>query len=45
MKALYAGSFDCYTNGHRDIVRKASDLFDEVHILVAKRAGVFRPKI
>lgn len=38
MKALYAGSFDCYTNGHRDIVRKASDLFDEVHILVADNA-------
>lgn len=35
MKALYAGSFDCYTNGHQDIVLKASDLFDEVHILVA----------
>lgn len=35
MKALYAGSFDCYTNGHQDIVLKASELFDEVHILVA----------
>ena len=35
MKAVYAGSFDCYTNGHHDIVRKASRLFDEVHIVIA----------
>lgn len=34
-KAVYAGSFDCYTNGHHDIVRRASELFDEVHILIA----------
>lgn len=34
-KCAYAGSFDCYTNGHHDIVKKASELFDEVHILVA----------
>ena len=27
-KAIYAGSFDCYTNGHHDIVRKAAALFD-----------------
>ena len=26
--ALYAGSFDPYTNGHHDIVRKAAALFD-----------------
>ena len=34
-KAIYAGSFDCYTNGHHDIVRKASRLFDELHIVVS----------
>ena len=35
MKALYAGSFDCYTNGHHYIVRQASRVFDELHIVVA----------
>ena len=32
--ALFAGSFDPYTNGHHDIVRKASTLFDEVVVLI-----------
>ena len=32
--ALYAGSFDPYTNGHHDIVRKAAALFDEVTVLL-----------
>ena len=32
--ALYAGSFDPYTNGHRAIVRKAAALFDEVVVLI-----------
>ena len=32
--ALYAGSFDPYTNGHHDIVRKAAALFDEVVVLI-----------
>lgn len=35
MRAVYAGSFDCYTNGHHDIVRKASRLFCELHIVIA----------
>lgn len=35
MKAIYAGSFDCYTNGHHDIVKKASALFDELYIVIA----------
>mgnify|MGYP002868985446 CR=1 FL=1 len=34
-KAIYAGSFDCYTNGHHDIVRKASRLFDQLYIVVS----------
>lgn len=34
-KAIYAGSFDCYTKGHHEIVKKASALFDELHILIA----------
>ncbi len=32
--ALFAGSFDPYTNGHHGIVRKASALFDEVVVLI-----------
>lgn len=35
MNAAYAGSFDCYTNGHHNIVRKASRLFDTLHIIIA----------
>lgn len=33
--ALYAGSFDPYTNGHHDIVKKAAVLFDEVVVMIA----------
>lgn len=33
--ALYAGSFDPYTNGHHAIVRKAAALFDEVVVMIA----------
>ena len=32
--ALYAGSFDPYTNGHHDIVKKAAALFDRVDVLI-----------
>ena len=32
--ALFAGSFDPYTNGHHAIVRKAAGLFDRVVVLV-----------
>lgn len=32
--ALFAGTFDPYTNGHHDIVRKAAALFDEVVVLI-----------
>ena len=32
--ALFAGSFDPYTNGHHSVVRKAAALFDEVVILI-----------
>lgn len=32
--ALYAGSFDPYTNGHHAIVKKAAALFDEVVVLI-----------
>lgn len=33
-KAIYPGSFDPFTNGHLDIVKKAAVLFDEVYILI-----------
>ena len=29
-KAVYPGSFDPFTNGNMDIVRKASAIFDRV---------------
>lgn len=33
--AVYPGSFDPFTNGHLDIVKKASKLFDHVTIIIA----------
>lgn len=37
-KALYPGSFDPFTNGHLDIVKKASALFDQVYIVIGVNA-------
>lgn len=34
--AIYSGTFDPITIGHMDIVRRASNIFDEVIIAVAK---------
>jgi len=34
-KALYPGTFDPITNGHFDIIKRASSLFDEVIVAVA----------
>lgn len=34
-KALYAGSFDPFTNGHFDIVKRSLGIFKEVTILIA----------
>lgn len=34
-KALYAGTFDPFTNGHEDILRRSLSIFDEVTVLVA----------
>lgn len=34
-QAIYPGSFDPFTNGHLDIAKKASALFDKVAIVVA----------
>lgn len=33
-KAIYPGSFDPFTNGHLDIVKKAAKLFDEVYVVI-----------
>jgi len=33
-KAVYAGSFDPITNGHLDIIQRASKLFDELCVAV-----------
>ena len=38
-RALYAGSFDPYTNGHRAIVRKAAALFDRVDVVIGVNVG------
>ena len=37
-KALYPGSFDPFTNGHLDIVKKATELFEEVYIVIGVNA-------
>tara|TARA_R110000868_G_scaffold83454_2_gene235545 strand:- start:3362 stop:3844 length:483 start_codon:yes stop_codon:yes gene_type:complete len=34
-KAIYAGTFDPFTNGHADILRRSLEIFDEVTVLVA----------
>ena len=43
--AVCPGSFDPITNGHLDIVRRASHSFDEVIVLVtgnpSKKSGLF----
>ena len=36
-KALYPGTFDPITNGHLDIVKRASSLFDTLTVAVASR--------
>ncbi len=34
-RAVYPGSFDPLSNGHLDIIKRASKLFDEVHVLIS----------
>lgn len=36
MKAVYPGTFDPFTNGHRDIALRAADLFGSVGVAVAQ---------
>ncbi len=35
-KACYPGSFDPLSNGHLDIIKRASKIFDEVYVVVSK---------
>ena len=32
--AIYPGSFDPFTNGHLDVVKKAARLFDKIYVIV-----------
>jgi pantetheine-phosphate adenylyltransferase len=46
-RGLYPGSFDPFTNGHLDVVRRAARLFDDLVVAVAanpeKRSPLFTP--
>ncbi|MBE7046920.1 MAG: pantetheine-phosphate adenylyltransferase [Ruminococcaceae bacterium] len=37
--AIYPGSFDPFTNGHLDMVKKGAKVFDEVHIIIGINAN------
>jgi pantetheine-phosphate adenylyltransferase len=34
--AIYAGSFDPMTNGHLDLIKRATQIFDKVYVAVAR---------
>jgi pantetheine-phosphate adenylyltransferase len=38
-RALYPGTFDPITNGHLDVIQRASRLFDELVVAVAESPG------
>ena len=38
-KVLYPGSFDPITKGHMDIIKQASNLFDEVYIAILQNSN------
>ena len=37
--AIYPGSFDPITNGHVDLIKRASKIFDEVIIAITQNAN------
>ncbi len=39
MKAVYAGSFDMFTNGHMSVLDQAVDLFDKVYVVIADNSS------
>jgi pantetheine-phosphate adenylyltransferase len=46
-RAVFAGSFDPPTYGHRNLIERASRLFDEVVVVVAvnyRKEGLFTPE-
>lgn len=38
-RAIYPGTFDPVTNGHKDLVRRAAGIFDDVVVAVAANPG------
>jgi len=34
-KCLFAGSFDPITNGHEELIKKASEMFEEVYVVLS----------
>ena len=38
-RAMYPGTFDPFTNGHADLVRRASGIFDKVVVAIAANPG------
>jgi pantetheine-phosphate adenylyltransferase len=38
-KAIYPGTFDPITNGHKDLVRRAAGIFDRVVVAIASNPG------
>jgi len=39
LKCVYPGTFDPFTRGHKDLVRRASRIFDRVIVAVAQSSG------
>ena len=39
MTAVYPGSFDPMTNGHLDIIKRASAIFDRLYVVVASNSN------
>ena len=47
MKAIFPGSFDPLTNGHLDLIERASQLFEEVIVVIATNTSkqpLFKPE-
>ena len=42
-KAFYAGSFDPITKGHKNVIKQASELFDEVVVAVMQNESKKNP--
>jgi pantetheine-phosphate adenylyltransferase len=39
---VYAGSFDPFTNGHLDVLKQVSELFDKVYLVMASNSNKSR---